>query len=113
MNPLTDALAAPLAARDRPLLFLPGDATANGKDLHALSGRAANALASYDVSPGDRVLVQTEKSPLALALYLACLRAGAVFLPLNTAYTTAEMEYFIRDSEPGLVVSDFLTSCAN
>ena len=106
MNPLTDALAAPLAARDRPLLFLPGDATANGKDLHALSGRAANALASYDVSPGDRVLVQTEKSPLALALYLACLRAGAVFLPLNTAYTTAEMEYFIRDSEPGLVVCD-------
>ncbi len=56
--------------------------------------------------PGDRVAVQVEKSPEAIFLYLACLRAGAVFLPLNTAYTLAELGYFFGDAEPRLVVCD-------
>lgn len=73
-------------------------------DMLALSGQMANALVSLGVQPGDRVAVQVEKSPEALVLYLACVRAGAVYLPLNTAYTLAELEYFIGDAEPRIVV---------
>ncbi len=75
-------------------------------DVLDLSARFANALAALGVKPGDRVAVQVEKSIDAIMLYLGCLRAGAVFLPLNTAYTTAELEYFIGDAEPALIVCD-------
>jgi malonyl-CoA/methylmalonyl-CoA synthetase len=64
----------------------------------------ANALRSLGVEPGDRVAAQVEKSPEAILLYLACLRAGAVFLPLNTGYTMAELGYFFEDAAPGLIV---------
>ncbi|MCB1448223.1 MAG: AMP-binding protein, partial [Rhizobiaceae bacterium] len=74
-------------------------------DMLSLSGRLAGTLETLGVKPGDRVAVQVEKSPEALMLYLACLRAGAVYLPLNTAYTLAELDYFIGDAEPRLVVS--------
>jgi malonyl-CoA/methylmalonyl-CoA synthetase len=73
--------------------------------LVAASGRIANALVSLGVKTGDRVAVQVEKSPEMILLYLACLRAGAVFLPLNTAYTLAELDYFIGDAEPALFVA--------
>ncbi|WP_334174972.1 malonyl-CoA synthase [Pseudoxanthobacter sp.] len=73
-------------------------------DLIGLSGRMANALVSYGVRPGDRVAVQVEKSVEAIVLYIACLRAGAVFLPLNPAYTLVELDYYIGDAEPRLVV---------
>ena len=53
---------------------------------------------------GDRVAVQVEKSPEAIFLYLACLRAGAIYLPLNTAYTRHEIEYFVTDAEPSVIV---------
>ena len=66
--------------------------------------RMANALASLGVKPGDRVLAQVEKSIANVHLYLATLKVGAVFNPLNTAYTAAELEYFIRDAEPSLIV---------
>lgn len=69
-----------------------------------LSARLAHALAASGVAPGDRVAVQVEKSPEAIVLYLACLRVGAVYLPLNTAYTLAELDYFIGDAEPTLFV---------
>ncbi|WP_457580956.1 malonate--CoA ligase [Ensifer canadensis] len=69
-----------------------------------LSGQIANAIDTLGVRPGDRVAVQLDKSPLALMLYLACIRCGAVYLPLNTAYTLAEIDYFIGDAEPRLVV---------
>ncbi len=75
-------------------------------DLIAQSGRVANLIVSRGVKPGDRVAAQTEKSVEALVLYLATVRAGAVFLPLNTAYTLTELEYFIGDAEPSLVVCD-------
>ncbi len=75
-------------------------------DLFAATGRFANALVASGVKPGDRVAVQVEKSPGAIFLYLACVRAGAVFLPLNTGYTLAEIEYFLSDAEPALVVCD-------
>ncbi len=73
-------------------------------DLEQVSGRFAAALQGMGVEPGDRVAVQVEKSIEALMLYLATVRAGAVFLPLNTAYTPAEVEYFLTDAEPALFV---------
>jgi malonyl-CoA/methylmalonyl-CoA synthetase len=76
------------------------------RELIAQAGRMANVLASRGVKPGDRVAAQTEKSVPALVLYLAAVRAGAVYLPLNTAYTLNELEYFITDAEPSLVVCD-------
>src|ERR1700748_3080439 len=70
------------------------------------AGRPANVLVARGFKPGDRVAAQTEKSVAGLVLYLAAVRAGAVYLPLNTAYTLNELEYFITDAEPSLVVCD-------
>jgi malonyl-CoA/methylmalonyl-CoA synthetase len=75
-------------------------------DLDRISAQYANVLIANNVKPGDRVAVQIEKSPEGVFLYLACLRAGAVFLPLNTAYRADEADYFLGDAEPGLVVGD-------
>jgi malonyl-CoA/methylmalonyl-CoA synthetase len=75
-------------------------------DLMARAGQMANVLVDAGVTPGDRVAAQTEKSVPGLVLYLAAVRAGAVYLPLNTAYTLNELEYFITDAEPSLVVCD-------
>ena len=68
------------------------------------TAKVANALGEAGVRPGDRVAAQVDKSASAIALYLGTLRAGAVFLPLNTAYTANEVEYFVRDAEPALLV---------
>jgi malonyl-CoA/methylmalonyl-CoA synthetase len=75
------------------------------RDFWSLSGRLAAALYESGIRPGDRVAVQVEKSPEVIALFLACARSGAIFLPLNTAYTLAELEYFIGDAEPALIVA--------
>src|SRR6266851_2909835 len=75
-------------------------------DLMARAGQMANVLIDAGVRSGDRVAAQTEKSVPGLVLYLAAVRAGAVYLPLNTAYTLNELEYFIADAEPSLVVCD-------
>ncbi len=72
--------------------------------LETRSAAYANALVACGVGVGDRVAVQAEKSIDLLLLYLGCLRAGAVLLPLNTAYTAPEIEYFLRDAEPALFV---------
>ena len=85
--------------------------TADGRtwtfaDLAAAAGRYANLLVARGVRPGDRVAVQVEKSVPNLLLYLATIRAGAVYLPLNTAYTVNEIAYFLGDAEPSLVVCD-------
>ncbi len=84
----------------------PAGETVSYAGLIALAGRLANVLVARGVRPGDRVAVQVEKSVPAMVLYLATVRAGAVYLPLNTAYTLAELEYFIGDAEPSLVVCD-------
>lgn len=73
-------------------------------DLDRESARYACLLHGLGLQPGDRVAAQVEKSPQALVLYLAALRAGMAFLPLNTAYQTREIEYFLGDAEPGLMV---------
>jgi malonyl-CoA/methylmalonyl-CoA synthetase len=75
-------------------------------DAHARSAQLAQALVSLGVAPGDRVAVQVAKSSEAVLLYLACLRAGAVYLPLNDAYTLPELEYFLADASPRLLVGD-------
>jgi malonyl-CoA/methylmalonyl-CoA synthetase len=75
-------------------------------DLVARAGQMANVLVARSVKPGDRVAVQVEKSVANIVLYLATVRAGAVYLPLNTAYTLNELDYFIGDAEPALVVCD-------
>ena len=75
-------------------------------DLIARTGQLANVLVARGVKPGDRVAAQTEKSVAGLVLYLATVRAGAVYLPLNTAYTLNELDYFITDAEPSVVVCD-------
>jgi malonyl-CoA/methylmalonyl-CoA synthetase len=70
------------------------------------TARYAHALVAQGLKPGDRLAVQVEKSPEAIILYLAAARAGVVFLPLNTAYTVAELDYFVADAEPALVIVD-------
>src|SRR6201990_2017792 len=75
-------------------------------DLIARAGQMANVLVARGVKPGDRVAVQVEKSVANIVLYFGPVRAGAVSLPLNTAYTLNELDYFIGDAEPSLVVCD-------
>lgn len=75
-------------------------------ELIARAGQMANVLVARGVRPGDRVAVQVEKSVANIVLYLGTVRAGAVYLPLNTAYTLNELDYFIGDAEPSLVVCD-------
>ena len=74
------------------------------RDLDRGTAMMANLLASLELEPGARIAVQVEKSVEAVMLYLATLRAGYVFLPLNTAYQSAEIEYFIGNAEPAVVV---------
>ncbi|MCW0206994.1 MAG: malonyl-CoA synthase [Achromobacter sp.] len=73
-------------------------------DIDRATACLANLLASLDLPAGSRVAVQVEKSPEALMLYLATLRAGLVYLPLNTAYRESEIEYFLGNAEPAVVV---------
>jgi len=75
-------------------------------DVEAVSARYANALVALGVARGDRVAVQVDKNIEMLLLYLGCLRVGAVFLPLNTAYVASELECLLDDAEPALVVCD-------
>lgn len=81
-----------------------GAATFTYDDVDSQSARYANCLLGTGLTRGDRVAVQVEKSVQSLFLYLACLRAGLVYLPLNTAYQSSELDYFLRDAEPGLIV---------
>jgi malonyl-CoA/methylmalonyl-CoA synthetase len=92
------------ADRTRPFIETETGRVYSYADLEAVSGRYARLLSALGVRKGDRVAVQVEKSPEAIFLYLACLRAGAVYLPLNTAYTRHEIEYFVTDAEPGVIV---------
>ena len=93
------------ADRSATCLETPAGAAWTFADVEAESARYANLMREHGVAPGDRVAVQVEKSPRALVLYLACLRAGAVYLPLNRAYPDRELDYFLGDAEPRLVVA--------
>ncbi len=105
-NPLYDALFAPLRGRQSPFLHLPDGETLSGEAFHALSAQVAGALATLGLKPGDRLAVQVQKNPQALALYAGAVMAGVVFLPLNTAYTPDEVEYFLSDAGAALMLAD-------
>lgn len=75
-------------------------------DIDRLSAQYAQVLHALELPRGSRIAVQVEKSPEALMLYLGALRAGLVYLPLNTAYRDAEVEYFVTDAEPAVIVCD-------
>ena len=91
---------------ERPMLRVPGGPTVTYGEMDARSALAAGWLGSQGVSSGDRVVVQIPKSSDAVALYLGVLRLGAVYVPLNTAYTEAEVDWFVSDAEPAAVVRD-------
>ena len=75
-------------------------------DIDRASARMASTLSDAGVNAGDRISAQVEKSPQALCLYLACLRGGFVFHPLNPAFQASEVEYFVNDAEPAAIVCD-------
>ena len=77
-------------------------------DIDKRSAQLARYLTELGASPGDRISVQVEKSPESLCLYLACLRAGLVFHPLNMGYKSGELEYFLGNAEPTVVICDAL-----
>ncbi len=85
-------------------LEVPGGRDRTWREIEAGSARLAGWLASLGIAPGSRVAAPVEKSPEGLMLYLATLRAGFVFLPLNTAYRDAELEYFFGNATPAVVV---------
>jgi malonyl-CoA/methylmalonyl-CoA synthetase len=91
--------------RQRPLLILEDGTALSYAAAEAGSARYAALLASRGLAPGDRVAAHVEKSPEALMLYLACLRAGLVYLPLNSAYQEGEVRYFLENAEPRAVVA--------
>lgn len=92
------------AAADAPCLILPNGRRVSYAEMESQSARYANLLVAAGLKKGDRVAAQVEKSPEALYLYLGCLRAGLVFLPLNPACQRREVECFLDDAKPGLFV---------
>ena len=89
---------------EQPLLIVPNGPVVHYDDIKAMSARIAHALVAAGCRKGDRVAVQTDKHWQVLALYLACLRAGLVYLPLNTGYQRSELDYFFADAEPRVIV---------
>lgn len=107
-NVLFDGLLANANMADK-FAFIPsskGERYYTYQDVMDVSARIANTIVSLGVKPGDRVAVQVPKSTEAMMLYLATVRAGAVFLPLNTAYTVSEVQYFLENAEPTVFVCD-------
>lgn len=107
----TNFLASRLAkatcdSLDRNFAILPDQSSMQYRDLFTGAERMAEALVLHGVRPGDRVAVQIDKSMEMLQLYIATILAGGVFLPLNTAYTPAEIAYFLGDACPTVFVCD-------
>ncbi len=105
-NPLYDALFGAHAGKSTPFLHLADGTIWTHDAFLRRSAQFAHAITAAGLTPGDRLAAQVEKSPEALALYAACVQAGVVFLPLNTAYTVGELTYFIENSGAKLVVCD-------
>jgi malonyl-CoA/methylmalonyl-CoA synthetase len=106
VNILHDALLAPAADDPRPFLFLPGGGTVSFRDFGAQAEGLAGSLAALGLAPGERIAIQMDKSPAMLAVVAAAIRAGIVFLPLNTAYTAAEVTYFVKDAGAKVLLTD-------
>ena len=91
---------------NQPFIVHPTGGQLSYSQMEHCSAQLANYLCGLGLSTGDRVAVQVKKSPEALMVYLACLRAGFIYLPLNTGYTEAELKYFFSDANPSLVIAD-------
>lgn len=94
------------SAHTKPCIDGPDFPKLSYAELEELTAQAANLLKHLGINAGARVLVQTPKTPLGVAFYLACMRSGAIYVPLNIAYTIDELDYFISDTEPELFVCD-------
>jgi malonyl-CoA/methylmalonyl-CoA synthetase len=105
-NHLHDALFAPHEGSDRAFLILPDGREIGHRTFVARAAGFAGALAAAGLTPGDRVALQLQKSPDMLAVIAGAIRAGIVFLPLNPAYTPAEVGYFVTDSGARLLLCD-------
>ena len=113
-NNLFSTLTRGLSARtDQAFLLLTGGRSVTFGRLLEDAARVTAWLEQCGVRTGNRVVVQLDKSPAAVALYLGCIRSGAVFVPLNTAYMPREVEYFLADADPALVVAGPSTSAAS
>ena len=88
------------------LLAVDGSVMSTYGDASRRSAQIAHALLASGVRPGDRVALQAEKSVASLMVYLACVRSGAVLLPMNTGYTADEVAYLVDDAEPAIVLDD-------
>ena len=105
-NPLYDTLFGAHLENDAIFLHLPDAQSLTYGDFLRMTAQYAHVFTDMGLVAGDRVAVQIEKSPQALAVYAACAQAGLVFLPLNTAYTADEVTYFVENSGAGLVLGD-------
>jgi malonyl-CoA/methylmalonyl-CoA synthetase len=92
------------ADRSGACLRVPGAGEVSWHDLHQGAGRIATLLGGLRLAPGSRLVAQVDKSPEALMLYLATLRSGLVYVPLNVAYQEAELRHFLDDAQPGVAV---------
>uniref|UniRef100_UPI003B519870 malonate--CoA ligase n=1 Tax=Roseovarius indicus TaxID=540747 RepID=UPI003B519870 len=105
-NPLYDALFGKYAGQETPFLYLPDGTVISHAGFLEMAARIAGVITGAGLQPGDRLAAQVEKSAGALALYAACVQAGVIFLPLNTAYTADELTYFIDNSGASMIVCD-------
>ncbi|EBA10586.1 malonate--CoA ligase [Roseobacter sp. CCS2] len=105
-NPLYDTLFGQHKGKTTPFLELADGTIISHNAFLELAAQYAHVFAQLGVRPGDRVAVQVAKSPQALAVYAACVQAGIVFLPLNTAYTADEVSYFVENSGARVVLCD-------
>ena len=102
-NYLYDSVFGKFLDSDKPFLITP-HGNMSYAEFSAQTNRIANCLTASGVKPGDRVAVQAEKSVSQLALYAATIKAGGIYLPLNTGYTPLELEYFLKDAKPAIIV---------
>ncbi|MCI4663313.1 MAG: malonyl-CoA synthase [Neomegalonema sp.] len=105
-NALFDKLLAPRMTDNRPFLRTDNGEQVSFGDMADRAQRWAGGLRALGLEPGERIVVQAAKSVECLSLYAAAATAGAVYVPLNTAYTAAEVEYFVDDAAPKLIICD-------
>ncbi len=111
-NPLYDTFFGQHTGKSTPFLHLPDGETLTHDVFLRMAARFAHAITALGLESGDRLAAQIEKSPEALAVYAACAQTGVIFLPLNTGYTAAELDYFISNSGAKLVLATDRTAAA-
>jgi malonyl-CoA/methylmalonyl-CoA synthetase len=106
MQNLSQLAISRFAHEERPFIIGDDGRVLSFVDFWVLAGRLARTLQKCGAKPGDRIAVQVEKSIEAIALFWACARGGFIYLPLNSAYTAAELAYFLGDAEPAVFICD-------